>query len=168
MGKAPREQGGGEAPGPEPFHVEARKRPAGPSRRRGPLWAEGLWGVAAGGFVFVAAWAPLAALLGLCGGLIGAFAGAVSDAAASMGAGGRIPLGEPYDWPAWLLARLLGPWAEPAAGALASAAGGASLGMVPALFGVLVAVPAGLFVAVARHRHRRKRIKLVEGRLKQW
>ncbi len=168
VGTALREQGGGEAPRPEPFHVEARKRPVGPSRRRGPLWTEGLWGVAAGGFVFVATWAPLAALLGLCGGLIGAFASAVSDAAASMAAGGRIPLGEPYDWPAWLLARLLGSWAEGSAQAVASAAGGASLGMIPALLGVLVAVPAGLFVTAARHRHRRKRIKLVEGRLKQW
>lgn len=168
VGKAPGERGSGEAPRPEPFHVEARKTPAGPSRRRGSLWAERLWGVAGGGFVFVAAWAPLAALLGLCRGLIGAFAGAVSDAAASMAAGGRIPLGEPYDWPAWLLARLLGPWAEGSAQALSTAAGGASLGMVPALFGVLVAVPAGLFVTAARHRHRRKRIKLVEGRLKQW
>ncbi len=167
-GQAPREQEGGEATRPEPFYVEARKTPAGPSRRRGPLWAAGLWGVAAGGFVFVAAWAPLAALLGLCRGLIGAFAGAVSEAAASMGRGERIPLGEPYDWPAWLLARLLGSWAEGSAQAVANAAGGASLGMVPGLFGALVAVPAGLFVAVARHRHRRKRIKLVEGRLKQW
>ncbi len=167
-GQAPREQEGGEATRPEPFYVEARKTPAGPSRRRGPLWAAGLWGVAAGGFVFVAAWAPLAALLGLCRGLIGAFAGAVSEAAASMGRGERIPLGEPYDWPAWLLARLLGSWAEGSAQAVANAAAGASLGMVPGLFGALVAVPAGLFVAVARHRHRRKRRKLVEGRLKQW
>ena len=158
------------ATGPEPdvsaFEAEARKALEAPPRSKGPLTSEILAGVAAAALVIVGAWAPIIALSGPARGLLGAAASALT--ASSGGADASLPLGEPLQWLPWIAARVLGSWAEPVAAALAALADGASLTMVLLGAAVLVAVTAGLTVTGFRQRHRRKRIKMMAGRLKQW
>jgi hypothetical protein len=151
----------------DPFAAEARKKPRRPSTRRGFSARETIQGLCAAPLAFLAVWLPLTAAEDLLRSLAAGAAHAVGSGLGASGDSARSLLREPHELPLLLLGRVLGPRAEPVADLLGGLAA-AGLGSAPELFAGAAGLLAGLAVAAAFARHRRKRMQMTEGRLKQW
>ena len=127
-----------------------------------------LAGTCAAALVFLAAFVPVLALADPARDVLVGTASALEAASRPGEAASSFPLAEPVRWIPYLAGRALGPWAHPAAAVVRNLTSGEDLASSRLAVSILGAVCAGLTVTLFRRRHYRKRIKMMEGRLKQW
>ena len=139
-----------------------------PRKRRVPAPTDFLAGTCAAALVFLAAFVPVLALADPARDVLVGTASALEATSKTGDASSSFPLAEPLRWIPYLAGRALGPWADPVATVVRDLASGGDLASACLAVSLLGAVCAGLTATLFRMRHHRKRIKMMEGRLKQW